>query len=69
LWGYGENSRITRTTDIDELLDNVARKSHLLNLPESAPFLCASVFSELSDFELATINQYRVKFGLPVVDR
>jgi hypothetical protein len=59
----------TPTSDIDELLDAVARQSDLLNLPENSPFGMDDWGSELSDSDLALLNQYRSKFGLPEINK
>jgi hypothetical protein len=50
--------------DVERILDDLARHSEYLNMPERQPqewpFLCIA----LSDDDLAAINRYRSKFGL-----
>jgi hypothetical protein len=50
--------------DVERLLDELARASEYLNMPETNPeewpFLCAA----LADEDLHAINRYRAKFGL-----
>jgi hypothetical protein len=65
LWGYPESFREKQQTDIDQLLDYVARSSDLLNLPEKDPSFWKAQLQELSSNDLNTLNQYRRKFGLP----
>lgn len=52
-------------SDIEQLLDCVARKSSLLNMPEKQPELWRRVRSDLSLDEISQLNRYRRKFGLP----
>jgi hypothetical protein len=51
-------------SDIDELLDAVARCSPVLNLPEEEPDRCLHVRARTSAEELAHLNAYRMKFGM-----
>ncbi len=56
------------STDIERILDNIARGSILLNAPEQDPFYWASLRENNSPFGEAhfqVINRYRRKFGLP----
>jgi hypothetical protein len=50
--------------DVERLLDDLAKRSRYLNMPENEPqewpFLC----NALSDDDLNALNRYRVKFGL-----
>jgi hypothetical protein len=69
LWAYSQYRRENQETDVDKLLDGVARNSDLLNLPETAPDIWTGIVAELSDYDLAIINKYRLKFRLPSVDR
>ena len=54
-------------SDIERLLDNVARESSLLNLPENNPDHWNAFRRNLSKENIQTINKYRVKFELPPV--
>jgi hypothetical protein len=51
--------------DIEELLDSVALKSVLLNLPEERPANWKHSRARLTEAEISQINHYRRKFGLP----
>lgn len=61
--GRGEDSR----TDIEKILDCVARESHILNMPERYPERWKRRREKLSDEKVDQINYYRKKFGLPEV--
>jgi hypothetical protein len=50
--------------DIDELLDDIARKSRALYWPEEKPHLWQEQKVNLSPDDIETFNQYRKKFGL-----
>ena len=52
-------------TDVEELLDNIAKQSHLLNMPERQPGFWHHFRERLSQQQLETFNRYRRKFGLP----
>lgn len=52
-------------TDIQRLLDSIARDSDLLNQPERDPGNWPFYRGLRSEQELAIVNEYRVKFGLP----
>jgi len=54
-------------SDIQRILDNIARDSNMLNLPEKNPHHWAAFRKNLSEENLRTINKYRAKFGLPEV--
>jgi hypothetical protein len=54
-------------SDIQQILDHVARDSNILNLPEKNPHHWAAFRKNLSEENLRTINRYRAKFGLPEV--
>lgn len=54
-------------SDIEQLLDDLARDSVLLNLPEENPHHWAGFRNNLSEQDLQTVNKYRAKFGLPEV--
>jgi hypothetical protein len=54
-------------SDIEELLDNVAEDSPVLNMPERDPDYWSLVSKGYSEQEVETLNRYRVKFGLPEV--
>jgi hypothetical protein len=67
LWylGYLDSTRNNRITDIDKLLDSIARNSWCLNLPEQDPEDWERFRPKLTADELATINAYRRRFRLP----
>jgi len=54
-------------TDIDDILDCIARKSVILNLPETKPDSWGIRKERYSQETLEIINQYRQKFNLPAV--
>ena len=54
-------------SDIEELLDGVAKDSHILNMPEQQPDSWPHFREGLSEEELQMLNQYRTKFGLKKV--
>jgi len=60
------SARQARTKpDIERLLDCIAQRSALLNMPESNPEEWNHQRKRLSSEEVAILNQYRKKFGLP----
>lgn len=54
-------------SDVEELLDNVARNSPLLNMPENEPDHWRYFRQGLPRDILQVLNEYRRKFGLPEV--
>jgi len=54
-------------SDIEEFLDNIARDSPLLNMPENEPQHWPYDRRSLSKDDLQRLNEYRRKFGLPEV--
>ena len=60
-------NKITEKTDIDEILDCIAKNSVILNLPEKNPTSWNYTKNGLSPSVLQQINEYRRKFGLPDV--
>ena len=54
-------------SDIEKLLDNVAKDSPVLNMPERDPDYWLHFSEGFSEQEVETFNGYRVKFGLPEV--
>ncbi len=66
LWyvGYLDSQREKQETDIDRLLDSVARESAFLNMPERDPVGWEIRKSQYSETALSIINAYRRKFGL-----
>lgn len=54
-------------SDIEQLLDNFAKDSALLNLPEKEPDYWPIHRENLSEQELEILNKYRTKFGLSEV--
>ncbi len=60
----GSDSR----SDIERLLDSVAKESPLLNMPEEQPEIWPYWRDKnMSQQSLEVLNQYRLKFGLPKV--
>lgn len=64
LWGYLGKVRERNETDIDELLDAIARNNPKLNMPEKDPEVWEEMRSEMSEHEIIVLNTYRRKFGL-----
>ncbi|MBZ0296555.1 MAG: hypothetical protein K8L99_28600 [Anaerolineae bacterium] len=64
-WGYLNTER--QDTDIDKLLDSIARDSPLLNMPEEQPEIWEMTKQRYSARELEILNEFRQKFGLPEV--
>jgi hypothetical protein len=54
-------------SDIDALLDSVARNSPLLNMPEKYPDHWVVYRADLSHEEIEILNKYRLRFGLPKI--
>ncbi|MDQ3584765.1 MAG: hypothetical protein M3407_03230 [Acidobacteriota bacterium] len=52
-------------TDIEKILDRIAKDSHILNMPEKNPERWRYRRSNLSEDKLKILNQYRRKFNLP----
>ncbi len=64
---YRDEVRNAQQTDVERLLDHVAKSSFLLNLPESDPEVWERRRLKLSPEEIELLNQYRRKFDLPEV--
>jgi hypothetical protein len=60
-------TNIDSRSDIEKLLDGIARNSVILNLPEDEPEYWPTYRKNLSERELEALNEYRFKFGLPAV--
>jgi hypothetical protein len=54
-------------SDIERVLDGIARESAILNLPESQPDHWSVYRDNLSAQELKVLNRFRVRFNLPEV--
>lgn len=54
-------------TDIDDILDDIAKRSFTLNMPEKNSVLWQSLKPNLTPRQLEALNQYRVKFGLSTI--
>ena len=52
-----------KKSDLDEILDNVARNSALLNMPEEQPEYWPVYRDTLSEYDLSVMNKFRKKFG------
>lgn len=50
--------------DIEEILDSIAKNSHILNLRETSPQRWQIVLPTLTQDDLSHLNQYRKKFGM-----
>lgn len=61
------SGQVRAQPDIEVLLDCVARRSVLLNMPDASPEEWIRERSRLSDEEIAILNRYRKKFNLPEV--
>jgi hypothetical protein len=62
---YSANITPKRPTDIEEILDCIAKNSHLLNMPERYPERWSKRRAKLEKEDKLTIfNGYRRKFGL-----
>jgi hypothetical protein len=62
---YPEGSE--RRTDIEILLDDIAQKSAILNLPEQQHEFWPHYRQNLSKDDIKVLNTYRIKFKLPCV--
>lgn len=63
-WDYSDSAREKRETDIDRLLNSVARESAILNLPERDPVWWEITKPDYPENWITTINEYRRKFGM-----
>ncbi len=63
--GYSPRISGNSKIDIEELLDNIARNSSLINMPERDGEWWPSARAQLSQRKLHYLNVYRRKFGLP----
>ncbi len=63
---YRSDISIGRISDIELVLDSIARASYILNLPESDPHQWFEIMSTKRE-QLNQFNHYRKKFGLPEV--
>jgi len=54
--------------DIERILDEIARTSYLLNLPEQNPGMWALELQHRSSEDIKTLSKYRDKFGLPSIE-
>jgi|GEM_PF-1103392 len=52
-------------SDIDEVLDSVAKNSDILNMPECNPERWKYQRQHITEVEIDHLNHYRKKFGLP----
>jgi hypothetical protein len=64
LMEYGDQVRNAQQTDIERLLDYVAKSSHILNLPERDPEVWQRRRLKLNAEEIKQINYYRTRAGL-----
>lgn len=68
LWGYDANKRTRRTTDIDELLQLIAINSPIIERSQDHPEIWDIHRRDLTDSQIAKINEIRRKMGLPDVE-
>lgn len=54
-------------SDVEVILDKIARNSPILNMPEEQPQTWPFFRKDLSKDDLQELNEYRKKFGLPEV--
>ncbi len=52
-------------TDIEDILDAIAKESDRVNMPEDFPYQWEHLRPMLEQYDIDAINKYRVKFGLP----
>jgi len=57
----------TQRSDVEWVLDSIAKGSDLLNMPEQDPACWQYRRQKLTDIELTQLNHYRKKFGLSEV--
>jgi hypothetical protein len=57
----------SHTTDIEELLDSVAKNSYFFNMPEANANAWQFARTQLTAKDLAKLNSYRLRFGMPQV--
>ena len=60
-------SREDKRTDIEKLLDSVAKTSAMIDLPEKKPDRWKTIRRRMSATDLELLNKYREKFGMPIV--
>jgi hypothetical protein len=60
---YQDSKSFGHKSDIEEILDNIAKDSHILNLPEKSLDRWNVVFPILTEADLQQLNRYREKFG------
>jgi len=58
---------VDRRSDVELLLDSLARDSFFLRFPEEDPDFWSLYRKNLTERQIETLNQYRAKFGLPGV--
>lgn len=62
---YSEYSK--QSTDIELILDDIVRRSNIINMPETTPSVWERYIRKLSQKDIDVINSYRRKFDLPEV--
>jgi hypothetical protein len=60
-----QSDRDPETADIDRVLDLIARNSNFVNLPERRSGTWSNLREHTSPEQLAEMNRWRQKFGLP----
>lgn len=55
------------TSDIQRVLDSIARNSDILNMPEDRPSMWLYKHQMLTEDEISQLNHYRKKFDLPEI--
>lgn len=65
---YWNNKSAGHRSDIERILNSLAKDSHILNLPENSPNRWRVVRSTLTESELSQLNHYRKKFGMLEVE-
>ncbi len=61
---YERPDLVTYKSDIEEVLDGIARNSDILNLPETNQEQWQTTRSSLTQKEIEQLNSYRKKFGM-----
>jgi hypothetical protein len=65
--GVRKGAHEDQRSDIERLLDSLARESHLVNLPESNPLLWPWELKRMSAEDRDRLNAFRRRFGLSEV--
>lgn len=67
-WDYGENARERKELDIDRILEFIAMNSSIIERSQDHPEIWEMHRRDLTDVQIAKINEIRRKMGLPDVE-